>query len=191
MILIPLRSRFISSRRLPFTLALQCQGFSSASKAVSTTPFLKNIGQPRSFRTAQIEEMNKFLATANLVLIPKRCFGRGKKVPIFGHATVRPKMFPNLDSYLWVFITTVLVAAFLDWPYLRERYGIYIPYVTEMFSAVSLQTPVHQARPGAREEETNPSSLAMIYEEDKTKIHEVMKEEAKKRYNEEVRAMAA
>ena len=123
-----------------------------------------------------------------MVLIPKREFGRGKKVPVFGHATVRPVRFRWLDPLTLIIMSMMFIGALIDWQYLHHRYGFYIPYFYEWITGTNLGSNTIDL-PSPTVQEEIPTSVPTVYQEEKQKINDYLKEQARKRYKDEVLAM--
>jgi hypothetical protein len=110
---VPIRQKVLNSRLSSYYLVMNCA---------------------RSYTNKQQQPLLKTwtsgLTPVALVLVPRRHFGRGKRIPIFGHATVRSR-YPALEPVLLMIVGSLFLICIIDWPLLRNKYGIYIPYFYE------------------------------------------------------------
>ena len=66
----------------------------------------------------------KGLTPVALYLIPRRRFGQGRKIPIFGHAeTKSTSKYPNMWPFLFAPAIGMLIFYMIDWRFIKERFG--------------------------------------------------------------------
>jgi len=128
----------------------------------------------------------------NLVLIPKRNFGQGQKIRIFGHA--KPKSaskYPDFTPLIFALPMFLFTVTFFDWSKIKQKYGFApfdgirkIFYVTGAgvhYSEIYDKTVVDKVDPG----------LQYAFEENADKMKEYMERQALERYKTEIEGIAA
>lgn len=169
-ILIPIRNRLFN--RLPYSVLME---FSH-----------NGTSQGRSFGTL------KNLTPVALCLIPRRRFGQGRKIQIFGHAEKRSRSpYPDAWPFVFIFPLVILISTVLDYDSLKEKMGWSFPNWQRLLrrgghAGKEDHTALYQAR-------KKPDSEAGVWTgmaENREEIHKFMQREAMKRYHQEVTAMA-
>ena len=60
-----------------------------------------------------------------IVFVPKRQFGQGKKIPIFGHAAVKSSSkYPDFTGLIMALPCLMMLGWSINWKKVREDYGI-------------------------------------------------------------------
>jgi len=172
-ILIPIRNRLFN--RLPYSVLME---FSHTGT-----------NRGRCFSTL------RGLTPVALCLIPKRQFGQGRKIQIFGHATKKSRSkYPDLWPFIFIFPMAMLSSFIVDWRKLKAK-GWNVPTMFEELDKTIRMggdhgredlTPIYEAK-------KKPQSDIGLYTavaENKEEIHREMMQQAMKRYHKDVTAMA-
>jgi len=169
-ILIPIRNRLFN--RLPYSVLME---FSH-----------NGTNQGRSFGT-----LNGLTPVA-LCLIPRRRFGQGRKIQIFGHAQKKSRSkYPDAWPFIFLVPIIITVSTIIDYDELKKKFGWSFPKFTALmrgggYAGAEDHTALYQARKQNNSEAGVWTGVA----ENREEIHKFMQREAMKRYHQEVTTMA-
>lgn len=168
-ILIPIRNRLFN--RLPYSVLME---FSH-----------NGINQGRSFGS-----LNGLTPVA-LCLIPRRRFGQGRKIQIFGHAQKRSRStYPDAWPFIFFVPLFILVFTVVDYDLLKKKFGWSFPNFTQLIRSGGTKEDLRPLLEARRK----PNSEAGVWTgvaENREEIHKCMQREAMKRYHQEVTVMAS
>lgn len=128
-----------------------------------------------------------------LYLVPKRHFGQGKRIPIFGHAPIKSSTkWPNFTPLIGLFVFCYCSLFIVDLGKLKDKYGLDpLPLLRQAIHNLgdisSEQTK--RVRRDFDENYVDPGFQAAMLE-NKADVHKVMMKEALERYNKEVLKIA-
>lgn len=142
---------------------------------------------------------------ASTIVVPIRHFGQGEKIRIFGHAKVRS---PHKDytSHILAVPLVMVVILCIDWKSVKERFGINAKALIHLKTsapigvnlnkrvicqnALSPFQDITNLIEAAEKSKIRPDrDFYYGVQENKSTIHEEMKREAMKRYDEELKEM--
>jgi len=127
-----------------------------------------------------------------LRLIPRRRFGQGRKIQIFGHAEKKSRSaYPDAWPFIFFVPIVIVVSTVVDYDLLKKKFGWSFPKFTQLirgggFGAKEDHSALYEAR-------KKPNSEAGVWTgvaENREEIHKFMQREAMTRYHQEVTAMA-
>lgn len=169
-ILIPIRNRLFN--RLPYSVLME---FSH-----------NGTNQGRSFGT-----LNGLTPVA-LCLIPRRRFGQGRKIQIFGHAQKKSRSkYPDAWPFIFLVPIIITVSTIIDYDELKKKFGWSFPKFTALMRGGGYAGGEdHTALYQARKQNNSEAGVYTGVAENREEIHKFMQREAMKRYHQEVTVMA-
>lgn len=188
--LLPLRQCFFNNRHLPYSILVQYSRTIHTNHSAQNS-ILQNVLAKLTRRPPPLSNRLQYVPVA-LYLVPKRHFGQGKKIQIFGHAPLKTSSkFPDFLPLLAGALLITVGAYCVDLGKIKAIFGIDpFPRLRTTMQDVGYSYSEQIGELKMKRKDYVDPGMKFATAENKAEIHKYMMEQALQKYTAEVRKIA-